>query len=437
MYRKEVNEHSPMRILDRSIHGGLGPGNLGVVMARAGAGKTAILVQIGLDDLMRDRQVLHVALGQSLEHVHTWYDALFDDLAALYQLDDREAERSELGKHRVIQSFADHNMNAERLEKILSLYSTHMNFKPSAILIDGYDWEGNSTKKAAELGALKNIAKRLGAELWITAQTHRSVSGAHPTKIVGPCEAYQDLIDVAIFLEPHGTHCTVRLLKDHADAVPPDTHLVLDCNTLRIAEEDAGVTLEFRLPATAYTLLSGGANGAEDAFGACAERWGLHEVNYSFAGRTTARKRGLVELGDNELKQGGVSATYVEAQLHRKFPNTPIFQKTLQSIWHQVATAGEVFVVGTILPDGTVKGGTGWAAELARHFNKKLHVYDQEKKQWMAWRNRTWTPVDPPMITTTRFTGTGTRTLSDEGRAAIQSLFEKTFGPAPRRPSNV
>ena len=39
MYRKEVNRSSPLRILERSIHGGLGPGNLGVVMARAGVGK--------------------------------------------------------------------------------------------------------------------------------------------------------------------------------------------------------------------------------------------------------------------------------------------------------------------------------------------------------------------------------------------------------------
>ena len=35
MYAKDVNDHSPLRILERSIHGGLGKGNLGVVMARS------------------------------------------------------------------------------------------------------------------------------------------------------------------------------------------------------------------------------------------------------------------------------------------------------------------------------------------------------------------------------------------------------------------
>ena len=57
MYRKEVNEQSPLRILEQSTHGGLGRGNLGVVMARAGVGKTAFLVHIALDDMMRERKI--------------------------------------------------------------------------------------------------------------------------------------------------------------------------------------------------------------------------------------------------------------------------------------------------------------------------------------------------------------------------------------------
>ena len=46
MHRKEVNERSPMRVLEHSIHGGLGRGNIGVVVARPGLGKTAFLVGI-------------------------------------------------------------------------------------------------------------------------------------------------------------------------------------------------------------------------------------------------------------------------------------------------------------------------------------------------------------------------------------------------------
>jgi hypothetical protein len=429
MYKKEVNEHSPLRILEQSIHGGLGTGKLGVVMARAGAGKTALLVQVGLDDLMRDKQVLHIALGQSLDHVLSWYDALFDDLSRIYKLDDRDTVRASIGKNRVIQAYGDHQLPPDRLERVLTMYATVLKLKPSAILIDGYDWEQPKARVEIEVRHFKSVAERLGAELWMTAQTHRSVTGAHPTKLTAPCEAFQELIDVALFLEPHGVECALRLLKDHEDATPPETHLLLDMNTMRIVEETpAGSASSLALPPSAFTLLSGGADGAEAEFGACSERWGIGEINFSFAGRTVVRKRGIVELTEAELKQGSVSPAYVEAQLHRRFPATPGFQRILQSIWHQVSTSGEVFVVGTILPDGTVKGGTGWAAELARHFHKPLHVFDQERKVWRSWTNQAWVDVPPPVITRARFTGSGTRLLSDEGREAIRNLFERTFG---------
>ena len=63
MYADQVSDNSPIRILERCCRGGLAPGELGVVMARAGVGKTAFLVQVGLDAAMRKQPVLHVALG--------------------------------------------------------------------------------------------------------------------------------------------------------------------------------------------------------------------------------------------------------------------------------------------------------------------------------------------------------------------------------------
>ena len=56
MYGKELNERNPLRLFEHSIHGGLGRGNIGVVVARHGIGKTAFLVGIALDDAMRGRK---------------------------------------------------------------------------------------------------------------------------------------------------------------------------------------------------------------------------------------------------------------------------------------------------------------------------------------------------------------------------------------------
>ena len=55
MHRKDLNERSPVRVLEASIHGGLGRGNIGVVIARHGVGKTPFLVGVALDDALGRR----------------------------------------------------------------------------------------------------------------------------------------------------------------------------------------------------------------------------------------------------------------------------------------------------------------------------------------------------------------------------------------------
>ncbi len=419
----ESSEQSPLRILERSIHGGLGAGKLGVVMARAGVGKTAFLVQIGLDNSLRARPVLHIALGQTLEHVNAWYEALFDDLELAESAVERESLRAEAIRHRLIQAFPERRLPLERVEAAVRLYREALRFQPCALIVDGFDWDRPPAELGGELEALKAVAERLDAELWMSAQTHRADSSDGNTPAGRPVSAP---VDVAVFLEPRGNAVSVRLLKDHERSEAPATHLLLDPDTMRLVRDDAPSELR-KLKSSAFTLVSGGATGAEAEFGAQAERYGLAEVTFTFAGRVPERDRGVVELSEAELQRGAVSSRYLEQQLHRTFRDDDSFQKVLMTIWHQVTSASEVFVIGDPQPDGTVRGGTGWAAALARHFEKPLHVFDQTSDCWMAWSGEVWSEAAPPRIRRTRFVGTGTRVLNDVGRAAIAALFERSF----------
>jgi hypothetical protein len=175
-------------------------------------------------------------------------------------------------------------------------------------------------------------------------------------------------------------------------------------------------------------LYSGAAGGAEAEFGATAERFGIEEVNFTFEGHRDARQRGIRVLTSRELQHGDVSLVYVSKLMHRRYPDTTLFKKVLQSIWHQVNSGQEIWVVGVIQPDGTVKGGTGWGAEFAKLCNKPLYVFDQERNGWSRWTGDAWAPAPEPMITHPHFTGTGTRFLREDGRRAIHALFERTFG---------
>ncbi|MBG0777551.1 MAG: hypothetical protein H0S85_14090 [Desulfovibrionaceae bacterium] len=175
------------------------------------------------------------------------------------------------------------------------------------------------------------------------------------------------------------------------------------------------------------TLYSGGAQGAESEFGRLAEKYGVQEVNFTFDGHKIERTRGLRVLTDEELLRKDVSLAYVSKLLNRNFTSAKQMRKVLQTIMYQVEAGHEVFVVGIVQEDGTVKGGTGWGAEFAKICNKPLYVFDQEKDGWFAWQDDAWQAVDAPVISHAHFTGTGTRFLEANGKAAIEALFARSF----------
>ena len=177
-------------------------------------------------------------------------------------------------------------------------------------------------------------------------------------------------------------------------------------------------------------LYSGGLKGAEAAFGAAAERHGIKEVNFTFDGHVIERKRGIRTLSEDELRQGDVSLAYVSKLLRRHLPDTQYIKRVLQTIWHQVNNAREIFIVGKIQADETVMGGTGWGAEFAKLCNKPLFVFDQEKNAWSHWTGEAWEPSARTAISHPHFAGSGTRYLSEKGKAAIDRLFADSF-PRP------
>ena len=174
-------------------------------------------------------------------------------------------------------------------------------------------------------------------------------------------------------------------------------------------------------------LFSGAASGAEAEFGKAAEGRGIDEVNFTFDGHNDSRRRGIRVLTHEELQQGDVSLAYVSKLMNRQYRDTPLFKKVLQGIWHQVNSGQEIYVIGKILDDRTVKGGTGWGAEFAKLCNKPLFVFDQEQDAWFEWSGEAWEKHAGPVITHPHFAGTGTRFLKENGAAAIHALFDRSF----------
>lgn len=174
-----------------------------------------------------------------------------------------------------------------------------------------------------------------------------------------------------------------------------------------------------------HTLYSSGLKGAESSFGEAAEKFGIKEVIYSFDGHKLNRDKNVVILSKDQLERGDISMELASRMLNRTYYETDKIRRVLQTIFHMVNSGHQVFVIGAIQDDGSVKGGTGWAVELAKMFNRPLHVFDQPQKKWFTWKSG-W-QEDSPRIEYDTFVGSGTRYLNDAGREAIDDLFEKSF----------
>lgn len=434
MYRKEVNERSPMRVFEKSIHGGLGRGNVGLVAAQPGVGKTPVLVQVALDDLLRDRRVLHISHEHAADHARSYYDEIFHDLSVVSELAEPDVVKLDVERNRIIFSLMTHaasqpmsvrggHSSVEKILETVNFARDVAHFEPDVLIIDGFDF-AHATDDAVK--ALRDLAAERSVELWFSGV----VEGPPrvPGELPAPLKRFAARLDVVVYLQPEQDFVRLRIVKDHENQDLAELHLRLDPHTMRVIDEDLPPPPDRPRDPRRFRLISGGCRGAEEEFGACAERWGMAEVHYSFEGhKRIVRSRGVVVLSEQELRKGDFSLIYVSRRLNRKVSEIPLVRKVLQTIWHQMNSASQVFVVGRLQDDNTVKGGTGWGAELARLWKKPLFVFDQDKDSWFRWSGTAWEMTKPPTITSEAFAGIGTQELSDVGRTAIRELFARSF----------
>lgn len=406
----EVYEGSPIGVLS-TAGSRLEPGQLGVVTARAGVGKSALLAHVALNELLRERKVLHVAVYDSVESARAHYDTVIRAVARTSQSRDWTGALIAAERHRMIHSYLDKGFKLATVEASLAMLADVMHFVPQMLVVDGIE------ETEQHFAELKALAAKLDVPVWVAFRSSRAQLDAGAWKHVS----------LSLRLAPEGRDVRLSLCRGPTDAEPLEVSL--DPTTMLVRgrkdTEDGPVGT---LRAGDCTLYSGGAKGTEAAFGAAAQSVGVHEVNFTFEGHRQERETGRYLLSPRELAAGDVSLVYVSRRLNRTYnAEGGVIRKVLQTLWHMVSRSQQVFVVGEIQEDGTVIGGTGWSVELARMWNKDLWVYDQEKQQWFQWSGEEWTP-GTPVIHAIHFAGTGTRYLKDSGKAAIDELFARSFG---------
>jgi hypothetical protein len=225
LYRKFLNARSPLRLLEKGLHGGLGPGNIGIVLAGHGVGKGSVLVGVALDELLRQGNVLHVSLSHPVAHVRAHYDTVFEDLAATTHLEDVESIHAEIDRRRDIRVYPANTFSAAKLREAVKV-EIEAGQKPSLVVIEGEDFDSAQREDFQEF---KSLAEELAAEIWLSAQCKDETTRKVPESI----QRLDDLVSVIVSLEPGSDgDVALRALKDHDNPDLSELHVALDPQTL-------------------------------------------------------------------------------------------------------------------------------------------------------------------------------------------------------------
>jgi hypothetical protein len=219
-----LNARSPLRLLEKGLHGGLGPGNIGIFLAGHGVGKGSVLVGVALDELLRSGNVLHISLNHPVSHVRAHYDTVFEDLAASTHLEDEANVHADIDRRRSIRVYPPNSFTASKLREAVKL-DTEAGMKPSLVIIEGEDF---ASAQREDFEDFKALAQELAAEMWLSAQCRDERTVTVPESI----QRIEDLISVIVALEPSEGAVALRALKDHENEDFADLHVALDPQTL-------------------------------------------------------------------------------------------------------------------------------------------------------------------------------------------------------------
>jgi len=229
MLKKDLILRNPLRVMGYENDDILNAGEFGAVLARAGVGKTAFLVQLSLNALLREKNVLHISLEDPVNKVSLWYQEVFNLIAEQYKVDQISQLWESLLPHRFIMTFKVEGFSIPKLEERLSDLMEQNIFLPQMMIVDGFPFDENVSDSLTEF---KNLIKSHQMPAWFTMRTHRHEDpgpGGFPMRL----SQVSDLFEIAIQLLPDGKEIHVKAVKG-AESFPEHLNLRLDPSTMLI-----------------------------------------------------------------------------------------------------------------------------------------------------------------------------------------------------------
>jgi hypothetical protein len=170
-------------IIDVQIGGGLAGGELGVIAAPSGIGKSWALSTIGANALRAGKRVVHYTLELNENYVGLRYDTIYTGIEPGKIPDNADVVRSLVETIKgeiIIKYYPAKTVTCHSLLAHIQ-QMTSLGFKPDVIIVDYADLLSSVHRTDAryqELGAiyeeLRGIAGELNIPIWTASQTQRS-----------------------------------------------------------------------------------------------------------------------------------------------------------------------------------------------------------------------------------------------------------------------
>jgi hypothetical protein len=201
----------------------IGNGLFGAVMARAGVGKTAVLVHLALNTMLRNQNVLHISLNDPVTKVSLWYKEVFNNIVLKDNARDNRQVWDSILPHRFIMTFKVEGFSVPKLEERLTdLIEQHI-FKPDLVIIDGLPFDD---QVRSDLLEIKALVEKHNMRIWFTVTTHRHEETGY-WETAPQIKGVKDLFAMIIQLRPEGKMIQVYPVKSNRSE-PDQATLLFD-----------------------------------------------------------------------------------------------------------------------------------------------------------------------------------------------------------------
>jgi hypothetical protein len=188
------------------MDGGLGPGELGVIVAPSGIGKSWILASIGASAMKRGLNTMHYTLELNENYVGLRYDCCFTGINfqdIKKNVDVVKKKLSTVDGKLFVKYFPLKTVSAQGLKIHFERLMMLEGIKPDLIIVDYADLirpiekekNSNSYSEAGNVyEELRIIAGELGVPLWTASQSNRSGATEHVVEAHNIADSYRKIM---------------------------------------------------------------------------------------------------------------------------------------------------------------------------------------------------------------------------------------------------